>query len=184
MPILLGLIGIIVAGLFWILRTHGTVKGLQEVNRDTKGLQRRAVSTFQNLVGTPLQRVRDPRLAAVILMIQLVRTGSPLTASEKTRILEYMERPLEVDRISATFERAWGYTQARLPFSQVADALAPLLRDALTVSERGELIAMLTQVASAHSPPSELQREGIARLKRRLLVGEGPVLVRGRGESA
>ena len=184
MPILLGLIGIIVAGLFWILRTHGAVKGLQEVNRDTKGLQRRAVSTLQNLVGTPLQRVRDPRLAAVILMIQLVRTGSPLTASEKTRILEYMERPLEVDRISATFERAWGYTQARLPFSQVADALAPLLRDALTVAERGELIAMLTQVASAHSPPSELQREGIARLKRRLLVGEGPVLVRGRGESA
>ncbi|XYD11581.1 TerB family tellurite resistance protein [Methylobacterium sp. NMS12] len=181
MPILLGLIGIIVAGLFWILRTHGTVKGLQEVNRDTKGLQRRAVSTFQNLVGTPLQRVRDPRLAAVILMIQLVRTGSPLTASEKTRILEYMETPLEVDRISATFERAWGYTRARLPFSQVADALAPLLRDALTPAERGELIAMLTQVASAHSPPSELQREGIARLKRRLLVGEKPVLVQGQG---
>ena len=67
MPILLGLIGLIVAGLFWILRTHGTVKGLQEVNRDTKGLQRRAVSTFENLVGTPLQRVRDPRLAAIII---------------------------------------------------------------------------------------------------------------------
>lgn len=184
MPILLGLIGIIVAGLFWILRTHGTVKGLQEVNRDTKGLQRRAVSTFESLVGTPLQRVRDPRLAAVILMIQLVRTGSPLTASEKSQILDYMEKPLEVDRISATFERAWGYTQARLPFSQVADALAPLLRDALTPAERGELIVMLTQVAGAHSPPSELQREGIARLKRRLLAGEGRAPARERGETA
>lgn len=184
MPILLGLIGIIVAGLFWILRTHGTVKGLQEVNRDTKGLQRRAVSTFANLVGTPLQRVRDPRLAAVILMIQLVRTGSPLTASEKTQILDYMEKPLEVDRISATFERAWGYTQARLPFSQVADALAPLLRDALTPAERGELIVMLTKVAAAHSPPSELQREGIARLKRRLLAGDGRAPAREPGETA
>ena len=184
MPILLGLIGLIVAGLFWILRTHGTVKGLQEVNRDTKGLQRRAVSTFENLVGTPLQRVRDPRLAAIILMIQLVRTGRPLTASEKTRILEYMETPLEVERISATFERAWGYTQARLPFSHVADALAPLLRDALTPAEREQLIAMLTQVAGAHSPPSELQREGIARLKRRLLAGAGAALDPQRGESA
>ncbi|SDA26371.1 Tellurite resistance protein TerB [Methylobacterium sp. UNC378MF] len=183
MPILLGLIGLIAAGLFWILRTHGTIKGLQEVNRDTKGLQRRAVSTIEDFVGTPLQRVRDPRLAAVILMIQLVRTGSPLTASEKTRILAYMENPLEVDRISASFERAWGYTQARLPFSQVADALTPLLRDALTPAERGELITMLTQVAGAHSPPSELQREGIARLKRRLLAGEVHALVQRSGES-
>ncbi|WP_457104412.1 TerB family tellurite resistance protein [Methylobacterium sp. P5_C11] len=182
MPILLGLIAIIAAGLFWILRVHGTVKGLQAVDRDTKGLQRRALSTLAGLVGTPLQRVRDPRLAAVILMIQIVRTGSTLTASEKTRILEYMETPLEVDRISATFERAWGYTHARLPFSQVADALAPLLRDALTLSERTALIAMLKHVAGAHSPPSELQREGIARLKRRLLAGEGRNLER-RGEA-
>src|SRR6476659_779364 len=80
MPILLGLIAIILAGLFWILRVHGTVRGLQAVDRDTKGLQRQALSTFEAFVGTPLQRVRDPRLAATILMIQLVRTGSPLTA--------------------------------------------------------------------------------------------------------
>lgn len=172
MPILLGLIGIVAAGLFWVLRAHGTVKGLQAVDRDTKGLQRRALSTFEDIVGTPLQRVRDPRLAATILMIQLVRTGSPLTASEKTRILEFMERPLAVERISATFERAWGYTQARLPFSQVADPLLPLLREALTPAERSELIAMLIQVAGAHSAPSELQREGIRRLERRLLAGK------------
>ncbi|MGH1589135.1 TerB family tellurite resistance protein [Methylobacterium phyllosphaerae] len=183
MPILLGLIAMFIGGLFWVLRVHGTVRGLQAVDRDTKGLQRRALSTFEGLVGTPLERVRDPRLAAVILMIQIVRTGSPLTASEKTRILEYMETPLEVDRISATFERAWGYMQARLPFSRVADALVPLLRDALTLPERTALIAMLSQVAGAHSPPSELQREGIARLKRRLLAGEGQGLERRRGEA-
>lgn len=184
MPLLLGLVGIIAAILFWVLRVHGTVKGLQAVDRDTKGLQRRAVSTFENIVGTPLQRVRDPRLAATILMIQLVRTGSPLTASEKTRILEFMETPLEIERISATFERAWGYTQARLPFSQVSDQVIPLLRETLTRAERTQLIEMLTQVAGAHSAPSELQREGIARLRRRLLSDQVQIRDTRRNRSA
>lgn len=184
MPILLALLGVIAASLFWILRVHGTVKALQTVDRDTKGLQRWAVSILGGIFGTPLQRVRDPRLAAVILMIQLVRTGSPLTASEKTRILELMEERLEVERISATFEKAWSYTRARLPFSQVADPLVPLLRQALTLDERADLIAMLTQVAGAHSSPSELQREGITRLRRRLLHDEARALQRRRGKTA
>lgn len=54
----------------------------------------------------------------------------------------------------------------------MSDPLIPLLRSRLSVDERMELITMLTQVASAHSAPSELQREGIARLKNRLLAGE------------
>ncbi|MCJ2073687.1 TerB family tellurite resistance protein [Methylobacterium sp. J-030] len=184
MPLLLGLVGVLAAILFWVLRVHGTVKGLQAVDRDTKGLQRRAVSTFEDIVGTPLQRVRDPRLAVTILMIQIVRTGSPLTASEKTWILEFMETPLKIERISATFERAWGYTQARLPFSLVSDQLTPLCRETLTLAERTELIAMLTQVAGAHSAPSALQRAGIARLRRKLLAGETRALDTRRDGSA
>lgn len=171
MPILLGVLGLFGATLCWLFRTHGTVKHLREIDRETKGLQRRAAVAFHDIVGTPLERVRDPRLAATILMIQLVRTGSPLTASEKTKILDLMEERREIVRISATFETAWTYTQARLPFSRVADPLTPLLREALTRAERDELIAILTQVAGAHSAPSELQRNGIAHLKRRLLAG-------------
>ena len=184
MPLLLGLVGIIAAILFWVLRVHGTVQGLKAVDRDTKGLQRRAVSTFEDIVGTPLQRVRDPRLAATILMIQLVRTGSPLTASEKTRILEFMETPLEIERISATFERAWSYTQARLPFSRVSDQVVPLLRETLTPPERAQLIEMLTEVAGAHSAPSALQREGIARLRRKLVTDQVRMLDARRDKSA
>ncbi len=172
MPILLGLIGLLVAGVFWLLYAHRTVKGLKEVDRDTKGAQRRAATAIRTIIGTPLERVRDPRLAAVILMIQLVRTGSPVTASEKTQILAFMEAPLAFETISDAFEQAWSYTQQRFPFSQVADPLIPLLRQRLTVDERAELITMLDRVASAHSAPSELQREGIVRLKNRLLARE------------
>ncbi|SDN18945.1 hypothetical protein SAMN05216360_106210 [Methylobacterium phyllostachyos] len=172
MPLIIVLIGITVAILFWILRVRGTVKTLRDVDRDIRGPQRRVGSAFEDIAGTPLERVRDPRLAATILMIQLVRTGSPLTASEKTQILEFMETPLEIARISASFEWAWTYTQARLPFARVADPLVPLLRRTLTPAERTELIAMLNQVAGAHSAPSQLQREGISHLRRKLMAGE------------
>lgn len=175
MPVLIIAITVLAGILFWILRVHGTVKQIQEVDRDTKGLQHRAKSALQGLIGTPLERVNDVRLAAVILMIQIVRTGSPVTASEKTRILELMENPLGIDTIAATFERAWRYTQERRPFSLVADPLVPLFRDRLTEDERLHLIEMLTQVASAHSAPSELQREALVRLKRRL-TGAAPAL--------
>ncbi|MCJ2093544.1 TerB family tellurite resistance protein [Methylobacterium sp. J-072] len=168
MPILIAVVGILAAIIFWILRAHCTVQHLNDVDHDTMGLQRQAKSVLEDVFGTSLERVRDVRLAAVILMIQLVRTGSPVTASEKTRILDFMETPLGIATMSAMFERAWRYTQARLPFAQVADPLIPLLRGHLTVAERTELIDMLTKVAAAHSEPSALQREAIGRLKRRL----------------
>ncbi|MBD8906158.1 tellurite resistance TerB family protein [Methylorubrum zatmanii] len=179
MPILIILAAVVASVVIWLLRAHYAVKQLQEIDKDTKGLQRRAKSTFESIIGTPLQRVNDVRLAAVILMIQIVRTGSPVTASEKTRILEFMENPLEIQAISATFERAWRYTEERRPFSLVADPLLPLLREKLTGEERMQLVDMLAKVASAHSPLSELQQEALARLKRRLVAG-GPALVASR----
>lgn len=175
MPFLLVAVALLGAILFWVLRAHGTVKQLQEIDRDTKGLQRRAKGAFQDLFGTPLSRVRDVRLAATILMIQIVRTGSPVTATEKTQILECMEDPLAIENVSAMFERAWGYTQARRPFSLVMDELLPLLRDRLTEAERLQLVDMLSKVAGAHSAPGELQREALVRLKRRLMGG-APIL--------
>lgn len=175
MPIILVAVAVLGAILFWVLRAHGTVKQLQNIDSDTKGLQRRVKGALQDLVGSPLSRVRDVRLAATILMIQIVRTGSPVAAAEKTKILELMEDPLAIENLSASFERAWGYTQARRPFSLVMDELLPLLRDRLSEAEQLQLVDMLTRVAGAHSAPSELQREALVRLRRRL-TGKAPAL--------
>ncbi len=183
MPALLGLIAVAGAVLFWVLRAHNTVRAVKELNQDTKGLQRRVKHGVQDIFGTPLQRVRDPRLAAVILMIQLVRTGSPVTASEKTQIMELMEDPLKIEDISSMFERAWRYTEARMPFSVVSDQLQPLLQRSLTKEECGDMVDMLTKVANAYGSASELQKEGITRLKRRL-VGPSAKAARRRAEGA
>ncbi|GEO98055.1 hypothetical protein [Methylobacterium haplocladii] len=66
----------------------------------------------------------------------------------------------------------------------MADELLPLLRESLTESERRHLVDMLNRVAGAHSSPSELQREAVARLKRRLLPGTSVLKTRRSGDVA
>lgn len=106
-----------------------------------------------------------------------------MTAAEKTCIMEIMEAEPHVARIEAIFVRAWKYTDQNRSFSPVADELAPLLRNQLTMDERSDLIRMLTKVAEAYGEPSELQLAGIGRPRRSLMgAGEpsaaplGPVL--------
>lgn len=168
MPILLGLLGLLLGVMIWIWRAHYTVKAVQELEQDTRGVRRQARVGFEDLLGSRLGRVRDARLAATILMIQLVRTGAPVTASEKTKILELLENPLDVENPAAMFERAWGYTEDRGLFSRIAAELLAFLRRQLSPEERLQLIDMLTQVANAYGEAGDLQIEGIARLKRRL----------------
>lgn len=169
MVIILGLSILAIGLLYGGLRARGRQAGLGSGGRER---QSHARSALEGIFQSPLKRVDDVRLAAVILMIQIVRTGSPVTASEKTRILEFMENPLKISSISTMFERAWPYTAARMPFARIADDLVPLLCRQLTRAERLDLVDMLTQVAEAHSPASDLQGAAILRLKGRLV---GPV---------
>lgn len=115
-----------------------------------------------------LRRVNDPRLAATVLMIQLVRTGTPVTAAERGRIRALMDEPLGIDAVDATFARAFDLTTDGRAFSVAADALLPLLRRRLDAAERATLIDMLGEVAGAYGEPSELQQDNIARLRRSL----------------
>lgn len=169
MHILIAIIGLAAVVLFWTLRAHSTVRAVRDLDRDTKGLQRKAKFSFQNLIGSPYSRIKDPRLAAAILMIQLVRTGAPVTADEKMKILELISETLQIEDPDALFRKAWTYTKQRGFFSPMADELAPMLRERLTRRERLQLIDMLQQTASAYGEPSELQVGMIARLKRQLV---------------
>ena len=170
MPELVALLAVL-GGIFYLVwRANNAVKSVKELDRDTKGLQRHVRNTAENLIGTKLRRVQDPRLAATILMLQLVRTGSPVTAAEKTKIMELMEDPLRIANIEAIFVRAWSYTEQNRAFSPIADELVPLLRHKLTPDERLELIDMLRKVANAYNEASELQIEAMNRLKRRLMM--------------
>jgi hypothetical protein len=82
MPLLLGIIGLVAAAMFLIIRAHGTGKRLQEVDRDTKGVQRRALSMLYDIVGTLLERVCDSRRA--ICSAKVLPASSTLSWPRRT----------------------------------------------------------------------------------------------------
>ncbi len=170
--IILGLAALLAGIYFLIRRLHGSVRTVKQFGEETQELQHTAGSLGFMLFGSHLARVSDPRLAATILMLQLVRSGSHVTAAEKTQIMELMDTPLGISNVETIFTRAWGYTDARRAFSPVADELVPMLRRRLGSDEAEQLVEMLLSVANAYGEASELQLAGIARLRRRLGASE------------
>ncbi|MFC3220771.1 TerB family tellurite resistance protein [Tianweitania populi] len=170
MHLLIAFLGIIAAIIFFVIRAHTVYGAAKEINQDTKGLQRRAKQKFQDFRGTKLSRIRDPQLAAAILLIQLIRTEAPVTAQEKTAILDCLRDPLLAADPQALFEQAWTYTENRAFFSMVSDELLPVLKISLNDAEKHELVAMLTKVAGAYNGIGELQQSSISRLKKTLFL--------------
>lgn len=170
--IILGLAALLAGLYFLIRRLMNSVRTAKDFHAETEELQRTAGSLGFMLFGSQLARVKDPRLAATILMLQLVRSGSHVTAAEKTQIMELMEAPLGIVNVETIFTRAWGYTDARRAFAPVADELVPMLRRRLGAEEGEQLVEMLLSVANAYGEASELQLAGIARLRRRLGASE------------
>ncbi|GJE16802.1 tellurite resistance TerB family protein [Methylobacterium marchantiae] len=159
------------------------ISGKRGSDTNVDEMVRRARSPLAKLIGIPIERVRDVRLAAVTLMLQVARTGSPVTAAEKSRILEFMRDPLEVEAISAMYEVAWSYTQARRPFPLLAGELLPLLRETLTPDERLQLVDMLIAVASAHSEMGELQHKAITQFREDLMAASPALKASRAGDS-
>ena len=152
--------------LYFLIRARYAVREVRELDRDTKMLQHRARNGIERLIGSPLSRIRDPRLAATILMIQLVRTGSPITAAERSTIHANMRDRMQVEDTEAMFRRAFGYTRERAFFSIFAEELGPLLRSKLDAQERADLLDMLSEVASAYGEASKLQAGSLVRMRK------------------
>lgn len=171
MPALIVAAALIVAMLYWIVQRYRVPLDPDLNESGIDGLLHRTAVTRLDGARWRLWQVRDVRLAAAILMLQIVRTGSPVTQAERDRILGFLADPLRIRDPAAMLERAMDYAVARRPFHQTADLLLPLLRERLTDDERDALIAMLIAVAGAHSPPSDLQRAALARFRDRLCAG-------------
>ena len=171
MPALIIAAILIVCVLYWIVRRYQVPLGPGVSANGIDGLRNRTGSQLADDTRWRLDQVKDARFAAAILMLQIVRTGSAVTRAERDRILGLLADPLQVRDPAAMLESAMDYAGARRPFRLTAEPLLPLLRRRLTADECDALIAMLTAVAGAHSPPSDLQRAAIAYVRDRLCAG-------------
>jgi uncharacterized tellurite resistance protein B-like protein len=149
--------------IYWFVRMGGVdhVMGMF-VKRSEEA--RRIVSREAERTA-PLRAVDDPRDAATILMLVLVRTGGDPTREQITAIETAVRAVFGLDR-----EMTEHMTQARFiasradNFEHAAGFFADLIKKRLTVTEKHQLIAMLEEVAE----PTEAQTESIEGLKRRI----------------
>ncbi|WP_020177471.1 TerB family tellurite resistance protein [Methylopila sp. M107] len=168
MHLLVLLITIAAAAIFFVVRARRAVQEAKRLHRETKPLQHRAKDAVTAMIGTPLGRIREPDLAAAALMIQLVRSEGAMTAEEKETILARLADPIGAADPQALFEQAWRMTAQEAFFSLVSDEVTPMLKERLTPPQQADLIEMLRQVAALRDGPSELQRSSIARFAKRL----------------
>ena len=156
---------LIIGVLSWIVRMYRVPLGADVSTRGIDGLRNRTGVWLVDPDLWRLERIDDARFAAAILMLQIVRTGSPVTNAERARILDFLADPLQVKDPAAMLDRAMDHAAARRPFHLTAEAVLPLLRRRLTQDERAALLTMLNAVAGAHSPPSVLQDAALARFR-------------------
>lgn len=173
MPVLIVTLILLACVLYGIVRLYRMPLGPGIRANGIDGLRARTGFQLTDRPPWRLERVDDPRFAAAILMVQIVHTGSPVTRAERDTILGFLADPLRVRDPAAMLESALDYAGARRPFRLAAEALLPLLHRYLTDDACDALIAMLSAMAGAHSPPSALQRAAIAQFGDRLRAGPG-----------
>ena len=162
------IIALILSGLaFWILYWFFRLDGFSKVQAifSKRSQEARLIIARERERLAPLTAVDDPRDAATILMLLLVRSGGDPTREQIAAIENAVRAVFGFDR-----ELTEHMTQARFiasradGFEQAAGLFSNLLNKRLDVTEKHQLIAMLEEVAE----PTEAQTESIEMLRRRL----------------
>jgi hypothetical protein len=167
MPVLVLLVSTLA---FWLIYWFVRMDGLEHVagifDRRRREAQRLRAREAERIA--PLRAVNDPRDAATIMMLLIVRIGGDPSREQ----IAFIERT-----VSAVFgfdgELGAHMTQARFiagradSFEQAAGLFGDLFTKRLTGDERRELIEMVEDVARIEGP-SEAQTAAIEVLKRRV----------------
>ena len=168
---LIALLAMLAGIIFWVWRRRYAATGIKDVHQDTNAPRRRARDAADAVLGTRLRRrIEDPAFAATVLMLQLLRGGSHVTAAEKKRVIGFMEEPLRIADVEATYANAWALTDPTRALGPVADDLVPVLRRTLERREQLDLVDMLKAVANAYGEASAAQSEAIDQFRRRLMA--------------
>jgi hypothetical protein len=168
MPVVAALAGAVLTGLFyWLIWGRGLdyLELRWRESRDRKRDTARRAAALEAQRSVPLRSIADPRDAATVLMALVARQRGVPTPEQSALIALEMRQILELDR-EVPHRLAFAMfaaEQAAVPDEAVA-ALAPLLRDKLTPSEREDLLGMLQRVAELHGGATDGQERLIAHI--------------------
>lgn len=116
-----------------------------------------------------LDSITDPRIAAAVVVVAIARSDSGELSQEQEAVLQAqlasvagVDNPIE----EITFAK-WA-TKDMQDLHTLNRRLLPVLAGNLGMRQRGELVAMVQEVANADRDVSAIQSQAIDNLKRRL----------------
>ena len=170
MHIILAVLGALAAAFFAFRHFVDAAHESREAVRDVKGVIRRGKwnrKVDQRLI----ENLSDPREAAAVLLYQIAEYDGSVTERQTAQMLSEMRDAFEADEETAHGLYAFG----RMAVGQINDAgnnarkiLRPVV-EVCTPEEKQSLIAMLERMAEVESPPTDMQRQLIAEVRRMLL---------------
>lgn len=172
MHILLALLSALGAVAFFVIRANYAAQAARDLGdaaTEVKGLVRRSRWKRRTKVDH-IRAVRNPRLAAAVMMCAMAKSDGDLSQCEVAAILCQLRGPLGL----ADAEAKEILAEARWLTGDMKELSAMLRRASTPIQalcsddERAELIQMLTAVAEADGPANDIQRDALDRLRREL----------------
>jgi uncharacterized tellurite resistance protein B-like protein len=156
--------------LYWFIRMGGIDHLHQRAAQRKEEARRREAREAAR--AAPLRAVDDPRDAAAVLMLLVARAHGDPTREQIAAIENKLREVFGFQReLTERMTHARFIARHAETFSQAAAIFAPLFKQRLSFTERGDLIDMLEEVAR-NEEPSEVQAEAIASFKP--LIGLAP----------
>ncbi len=172
MAILLMLVGL--AGTLGVIlwRVHlaaEATKGLTDTAKDVHGLFR-GWSWRRKLAKDPLDLIREPREAAVAMMVAVAQSDGPMTERERRAILSEIVQRFEASAKQADELLAHGrwLTREVRDVDRCFRKLAPLLTKSCHPDQLRDLVEMLDKVSSSDGESGDTERDALTRLNRTL----------------
>lgn len=172
MHILLGLVGLLVAGAFWYYR----IRMIGAAASDAVDAAQRARGAWnrrqfrKKVEGSPVSAIEDPVAGAAVIMIATCKERGVLKPETEAAIKAEMRDVMGVSDPGELFTFAqWAASEVTDP-NDVTRKLSKLWMNMLSPDERRDLIAMVARVASMEGPLLPQQMQVIQKLKERLAI--------------
>jgi hypothetical protein len=173
MPFIAAIVGAIFTGLFYWLIWGKGLEYLEHQWRESSNRRRdakRRSAAIQQQQLAPIRSITDSRDAASVLMVLVAQQRGVLTPEQVGVIEHEMQKVLGLaEDLRPRFAFARFAAEQATTIEDAVDAVAGLLRQTLSPSERSDLLAMMQRVAEVHAGPTAGQEQAITYTERQLI---------------
>jgi len=172
MHIVLGILGVLGALVFWYYRLR-FIGGAASEAIDAAGKMRGAFNRrkFRNKVeGSPLTAIDDAQTAASVMAVAVMEERGPLSREAEDVLRSELETTINVtDPVEMSTFAKWVVQQAKDP-NNISRQFAKLWNSTLPENDRREFLSMIERLSAVGGEPNQAQLQAILKLKERLSI--------------